>query len=88
MCQSVTVKRFNDCVGSTSTDEVDELDESPPNQRSELAQQIDELTQTVDKLLSERERLPQPLFWSLFNAKLTDLKKTKELKRIVQENLG
>ena len=53
--------------------------------RSELSSAIENLKATTFRLAEERERLPQPLFWSLFNSKLKEIKKEKEVRRILRE---
>lgn len=60
--------------------------ESP--ERSATARDIEDLKETVLRLARDRERLPQPLFWSLFNSRLKDIKKHKELERALRASLG
>jgi hypothetical protein len=38
--------------------------------------------------MSRRERLPQPLFWSLFRSEVTRIKNRKKLERVVGNILG
>jgi hypothetical protein len=57
-------------------------------EKSQIAREIEDLQSTVLRFARERERLPQPLFWSLFNARLRDIKKNKELERLLRETLG
>ena len=54
-------------------------------ERSRLAEEIDDLKTTILRLAKDRDRLPQPLFWSLFNSRLKDIKRNKELSRLVNE---
>jgi TATA-binding protein-associated factor Taf7 len=58
------------------------------SEKSTVAREIENLQSTVLRYARERERLPQPLFWSLFNSRLRDIKKTKELERLLRETLG
>ena len=57
-------------------------------ERSPVAEEIDDLKTTILRLAKDRERLPQPLFWSLFNSRLKDIKKHKELARLMKATLG
>lgn len=62
--------------------------ESARCDKSAVAREIESLQETVNRFTRERERLPQPLFWSLFNSRIREIKKTKELSRAVKEALG
>jgi hypothetical protein len=67
----------------------DEDTESPePSEKSAIAREIETLQETVLRFARERERLPQPLFWSLFNSKIKDIKRNKELSRLLKDVLG
>lgn len=55
---------------------------------SKVAQEIERLRSATVRAASDRERLPQPLFWSLFQNELKELKKKKEIRRALQEILG
>ena len=66
----------------------DESDNTHERERSAVALDIEDLQATVRRLASEREVLPQPLFWSLFHTRLTSIKKQKEITRVVSEVLG
>jgi len=66
----------------------DDSDETPSRERSAVALDIEDLQATVKRLASEREVLPQPLFWSLFHTRLASIKKQKEISRVVSEVLG
>jgi hypothetical protein len=57
-------------------------------QRSALAQELHALKLKAFELSQTRARIPQPLFWSLFNSKLKDIKQRKALERNVKELLG
>ncbi len=70
----------NDTVDEESTSLVHD-------ERSAIAQEIQDLRETVSRLTHERERLPQPLFWSLFHNRLNKIRKTKELTRTLSQLL-
>ena len=69
-------------------DDDDDTDVSPVAERSAIAREVEDLQKTVLRLARDRERLPQPLFWSLFNSRLKDIKKHKDLARLLKETLG
>ena len=54
-----------------------------PSERSGVAEDIEDLRSTILRVAKERERLPQPLFWSLFNSRLKEIKRHKELSRLL-----
>jgi hypothetical protein len=70
------------------TNEATESADAQVAEKSPVAREIEDLQATVLRFARERERLPQPLFWSLFNARLRDIKKNKELERLLRESLG
>ena len=79
--------------GGTSSDRSmqamdDDCDDTPGKEPSAVARDIENLQATVKRLASEREVLPQPLFWSLFHTRLASIKKQKEISRVVSEVLG
>jgi len=80
MIASMSVRIFKD--------EDDDTDVAPVPQRSAVAREVEDLQNTVLRLARDRERLPQPLFWSLFNSRLRDIKKHKDLARLLKETLG
>ena len=57
-------------------------------EKSGVAREVENLRDTVLRFARERERLPQPLFWSLFNSRIKEIKKTKESDRLIREALG
>lgn len=59
-----------------------------PVNRSAIADDLASLQSVVRKLSEERERLPQPFFWSLFSARLASIKKQKEIERTLAAVLG
>ena len=55
---------------------------------SELAKDLSKFKNSIKTAVSSRERLPQPLFWSLFNSKIKELKERKESTRRIDQLLG
>lgn len=49
---------------------------------SPIAEQLDRLRQNVLKVVATRERLPQPLFWSLFHTQLDQVKAARKAERV------
>lgn len=72
----------------TDPEDTTDDDETTNKPKSELAQELERLKSSVDKLTQERERLPQPLFWSLFNSQIKEYKERKESMRRVDELLS
>lgn len=68
--------------------ECDESEPVAPATPSELAQEIKALQESVTRAMEKRERLPQPLFWSLFNSRVKDMRKRRELLRTLNSLLG
>jgi hypothetical protein len=66
----------------------DEFDQPEPRRPSVLAKEIEALRSKVKDLSESRDRLPQPLFWSLFNSRIQDIKRQKEAERTVKAVLG
>lgn len=66
----------------------DDEQDSCVAERSAVAREIAELQETILRLARDRERLPQPLFWSLFNSRLEDIKRHKESERALKSALG
>ena len=64
---------------ASESDKKEELPETAVSIASGLAR----LKSSALKAAGDRERLPQPLFWSLFHAQLESLKREKELRRLV-----
>ncbi|MBX7137227.1 MAG: hypothetical protein K1X83_04515 [Oligoflexia bacterium] len=54
---------------------------------SALAEELRDLKAKIFSAVAQRERMPQPLFWSLFNSRLHDIKRRKNLGRILEELL-
>lgn len=54
---------------------------------SVTSRKVKELKRAVLDASSKRERLPQPLFWSLFRSRLSDIKRAKERTRLLRNLL-
>ena len=65
----------------------DDSEVPTPVERSATARDVSKLQETIRRLIDEREVLPQPLFWSLFNSRLSDIKKQKEVSRLLRQTL-
>lgn len=59
-----------------------------PATRSDIADELSELKKTILRFSQERDRLPQPLFWSLFHSRIAEIKKIKNRCRELEELLG
>ena len=57
----------------------DESQKSP----SDIAKALMRLRESSFDAVKRREHLPQPLFWSLFRTEITEIKRKKELRRLV-----
>jgi hypothetical protein len=66
----------------------DDFDPLAPRQPSALAREIEALRDKVKDLTEARSRLPQPLFWSLFNSRIREIKERKEAERTIKAVLG
>lgn len=55
--------------------------------RSQIANDIARLKNQSLRALSIRGRLPQPLFWSLFNCEIKRLRRKKEQREMLKELL-
>lgn len=67
---------------------MDQEDDAIRVQRSAVANEIAELKKKIQEISEERERLPQPLFWSLFHTRLAAIKRHKEVDRVLSALLG
>ena len=73
----------NDSTADSNEGETDET-----TAKSEIAEELSSLKNSVTKAINERSRLPQPLFWSLFNSKIKELRERKERSRRLEELLS
>lgn len=76
--------------GMTKHDIHTEDDDETPvaTERSVIAKEIESLQSTILRFANERERLPQPLFWSLFNSRIKEIKAKKQVERLCKEAFG
>jgi hypothetical protein len=65
---------------------IDDEDKAPG--RSPLAHRVERLRDATVKAAERRERLPQPLFWSLFRSEINDIKRRKARARALSAALG
>ena len=82
------VKETDMPSGVYSVEADEEADPAAAPGPSEIARDLSNLKDTILRVASERERLPQPLFWSLFRSRLQGIKQAKEVERVLQEVLG
>jgi hypothetical protein len=73
---------------STKSPDSEELEDIRTSEKTPIAKEIEALQETVLRFARDRERLPQPLFWSLFNSRINDIKRNKELSRLLKDVLG
>ena len=81
--------------GQLASDQQDGAKETPqefdefsmPQPPSAVALKLKKLKSASFKAAQARERLPQPLFWSLFLTEVSELKKKKEEKRLLDRIL-
>ena len=73
---------------SANDSESSELEEVVvQNAKSELSKDLNTLKDASIRACNERERLPQPLFWSLFYNEIDEIKKKKHKNRLLRELL-
>ena len=56
--------------------------------RSDVAEAVERLKHATVTAAQKRDRLPQPLFWSLFASEIEAIREKKAAKRIVHSLLG
>lgn len=56
-----------------------------PCQGSEVAYHLQHLKAAVWKTIKKREKLPQPLFWSLFHVEVRELKQRRQKERLLKK---
>jgi hypothetical protein len=61
---------------------------APTLDKSAIASEIEDLHQTILRFAKNQETLPQPLFWSLFNSRITQIKRNKDIARVLKDVLG
>ncbi len=65
-----------------------ELEVGQQATRSALASEIQELKASIDRAISKRERLPQPMFWSLFHSRIKSIRERREISRLLGDIFG
>ena len=80
--------QFTTEKGPASDDDTPETEDAEFAHKSELAHEVSSLKDSINKVVKERNRLPQPLFWSLFNSKIKELREQKERSRRLEELLS
>ena len=55
---------------------------------SKIAERLKRLKSAIFEVAAKRERLPQPMFWSLFRDQIKSVKRRKELRRMLLEALN
>ena len=66
----------------TTIEEADSLDQDG---RSDFARELEKIKEDTLAAAERRTHLPQPLFWSLFHARLAELKAAKKTVRELEE---
>lgn len=66
------------------TDTEDTNESIEPRERSVIAEEIARLKEATFRAVAERERLPQPLFWSVFGEQLKSIKRLKAQTRAIE----
>ncbi len=57
------------------------------SEREKVSLRLGRLRDATISVVRRRERVPQPLFWSLFHAEVSEIKKRKEREREAREKL-
>ncbi|MFN8389668.1 MAG: hypothetical protein U0136_05205 [Bdellovibrionota bacterium] len=76
--QTASEQTGADALESSLESEESELSEPV---KSDLSSKLDRLKSATLKVVHARERLPQPLFWSLFHAELDSIKRKRKKQR-------
>ncbi len=58
-----------------------------PSEPSDVCLSVRRLQGSAMKAIASRERLPQPLFWSLFHSEIEQIKRVKERNRAMRKIL-
>lgn len=53
--------------------------------RTKLARKVGRLKESSFRLASQREKLPVPLFWSVFHLEIDSIKKEKHRSRMIRK---
>ena len=54
------------------------------HEASELALRLMRLKQATMRVVGDRERLPQPLFWSLFHTEISEIRRRRLAERLAR----
>lgn len=68
-------------------DQKGENTEEYVNSPTVLSRKLTDLKKATLHAVNSRERLPQPLFWSLFSSELADIKAARQEQRILRKIL-
>lgn len=75
---------------STSSQVAEEVQDENGNElsgdtdRSFIAERLDRLKRATLDVVNRRERLPQPLFWSLFHTEVDEIREKRRKERIAR----
>lgn len=69
-------------------EELDEESDGTNSEKSALASEISRLKAVTFEAVAKRERVPQPMFWSLFHSKIKDLQAKKRARRLLDGIFG
>ncbi len=58
-----------------------------PRGPTPIAKRVKRLCAAVNSVIEKRERLPQPLFWSLFRLEVREVRRARARKRMLQKIL-
>jgi len=78
----------NDKTTTITSAEEEERRNLYAKEPSKLAVAIENLKRSCVSAADKREHLPQPLYWSLFNAELARIKKIKAKRDLIESVLG
>lgn len=67
------------------SEEMESEEEISPHAPSAVAVRIGKLKEATLAAVKKRERLTQPLFWSLFRSEVDSIKKRKERDRLIRQ---
>ena len=62
----------------------DQNDSSRPG-KTPLALELEQVRDATLRAAAKRDHLPQPLFWSLFHARIRELKQEKSTERAIKQ---
>ena len=86
-------KNSESCVGigsgaednsATNSDIEEQGEETGAAERTYVADRLDRLKRATLNVVNRRERLPQPLFWSLFHTEVDEIRKKRKQERVAR----